>query len=170
LEKLTLVYPYLEPILAPTGVFKTRLRMQTQPVYWAAFILDPTSTLRFISADGRETEIQWILDYVKDKKKVHCSLIDYLERENGFTKDHISSYHTDNLVRYWQSYFGSKDHDELSRFAVRIFKIIANLVASERAFSAVGLVVTKLWNGLSPEKANKVDFYLYEPAGFRQCR
>jgi hypothetical protein len=42
------------------------------------------------------------------------------------------------------SYFGSKDHDELARFAVGIYKTIANSVASERAFSAMGLIVTKL--------------------------
>jgi hypothetical protein len=56
------------------------------------------------------------------------------------------------------SYFGSKDHDELARFAVRIYKTIANSVASERAFSAIGLIVTRLRNKLGPEKANKLIF------------
>jgi hypothetical protein len=158
LERLAQVYPYLDPILAPNGVFKQRLLTQTQPIHWAAFILDPTSTLRFIDAKGRETAIQWILRYSKDKKKVHCSLIDYLERQNGFTKDHLSSYYIDNPIRYWESYFGSEDHDELSRFAVRVFKTIANSVASGRAFSAMGLIVSKLRSRLGTEKANMLIF------------
>jgi len=41
---------------------------------------------------------------------------------------------------------------------VRIFSTIANSVASERAFSAMGLIVTKLRNKLGTEKADKLIF------------
>jgi hypothetical protein len=41
---------------------------------------------------------------------------------------------------------------------VQIFETIANLVASERAFSAIGLIVTKLRNRLGLEKADKLIF------------
>jgi hypothetical protein len=78
--------------------------------------------------------------------------------ENGFTNEHPLSYYIDNPVRYWQSYIRSKDHDKLARFAVQIFKIVANSVASEQAFSAMGLIVSKLWNRLGAEKANMLNF------------
>jgi hAT family protein len=68
--------------------------------------------------------------------------------------------HINNLIRFWKSYFDSEDHNELARLAVRIFETIANSVASERAFSAMNLIVTKLRNRLSAEKADKL-IYIY---------
>jgi hAT family C-terminal dimerisation region len=98
------------------------------------------------------------LDHAEHKKEVSCSIQDFLNKQNGFTKSHISQLHINNPVRYWQSYFDSTNHDELARLAARIFGTIANSVASERAFSAMNLIVTKLRNRLSPEKANKLIF------------
>jgi hypothetical protein len=72
----------------------------------------------------------------------------------------ISSLHLDDTVRYWKCYFGGKDHDELALFAVRIFKTIANVVISERAFSAMGLIITNLRNRLATENPNKL-VYIY---------
>jgi hAT family C-terminal dimerisation region len=148
----------LKPILAPGGVFNKRLNTQTQPIHWAAFVLDPTSHLRVINAEGKESAIEWILERLKHKKEASCSIQDFLRKQNGFGKDYISQLHIDNPVQYWQCYFDSRDHDELARLATRIFETIANLVASERAFSAIGLIVTKLRNRLGPEKANKLIF------------
>jgi hypothetical protein len=64
------------------------------------------------------------------------------------------------LVRYWQSYNNHPEHCELAKLAIRIFKTIANSVASERAFSAIGLIVTRLRNRLGAEKADKL-IYIY---------
>jgi len=158
LKALAQVYLYLEPVLAPSGIFNERLNTQTQPIHWAAFILDPISSLRVINAEGKKLAIKWILDKVKHQKEVHCSIQDFLSKEGAFTKAHISQLHIDNPVRYWKSYFGDKHYDELAQLAVRIFKTIANSVASERAFSAMGLIVTKLRNRLGPEKADKLIF------------
>jgi hypothetical protein len=46
----------------------------------------------------------------------------------------------------------------LAQLIVRIFKAIANSVASERAFSAINLIYTKLRGRLGIEKANKLIF------------
>ena len=91
---------------------------------------------------------------VDNKKAVHCSLQDFINRGNGFTKAHLSNLHIDNPIRYWESHFNSEHHDELARFAVRILI----QVASERAFSTMNLIITKLRNRLSVEKANKLIF------------
>lgn len=98
LQILSQVYPYLKPILAPRGIFDTRQKAQTEPIHWAAFILDPTSHLRFIDLRGRERATKWILDRVEDKKKVHASLQDFRNRENGFTIAHYSQMHIDNPI------------------------------------------------------------------------
>jgi hypothetical protein len=136
------------------------LNTQTQPIHWAAFLLDPISSLQYIDADGQEAAIQWLLDYVskQEKKKVSCSIQDFLGKENGFTQSHISQLYVDNLARYWTCYLRSKIHDELAQLAVRIYKTVANSVASERAFSVMGLVVTKLRNRLGSNKANMLIF------------
>jgi hypothetical protein len=52
LKDLALIYPYLNPLLGPNRVFRQRLNTQIQPIHWAAFVLDPVSTLRFINAKG----------------------------------------------------------------------------------------------------------------------
>jgi hypothetical protein len=58
LKALAQLYPYLEPILALGRVFNKRLNTQTQPIHWAAFLLDPISSLQYINADGQEAAIQ----------------------------------------------------------------------------------------------------------------
>jgi hypothetical protein len=48
----------------------------------------------------------------------------------------------------------------LAKLAIKIFKAIANSVASKRAFSAIGVIQPKLRNRLSVEKANML-IYIY---------
>jgi hypothetical protein len=48
----------------------------------------------------------------------------------------------------------------LARLAIRVFEAIANLVASERAFSAMNLIHSKLQSKIGAEKANKL-IYIY---------
>jgi hypothetical protein len=54
----------------------------------------------------------------------------------------------------------NKVHWVLAQLAVQIFKAIANSVVSERAFSAMNLIYTKLQNRLGIEKAN-ILIYIY---------
>jgi hypothetical protein len=160
LVALSELYPYLKPILAPGGIFNTRLNMQTSEIHWAAFVLDPTSHLRFIDGAGKQLAIDWLLDHADpaEKKEVSCSIQDFLAKKNDFTRSHHSQLHIDDPLRYWNSYLHHKSHKQLAQLAVRIFETIANSVSSERAFSAMGLIVTKLRNRLGPEKADKLIF------------
>jgi hypothetical protein len=100
LKNLSQIYLYLKPILAPHRIFNTRLNAQTGPIHWAAFVLDPTSSLRFIDAKGREQAIKWIIDRVENKKVVHASLQDFQNKENSFTIAHLSNLHIDDPIRY----------------------------------------------------------------------
>jgi hypothetical protein len=102
------------------------------------------SSLQVGDAAGKKLAIEWLLHRVKHQKEVHCSIQDFLSKEGGFTKAHVSQLHVDNPVRYWKSYFDDKDHGELAQLAVRIYKTITNSVASERAFPAMRLIVAKL--------------------------
>jgi hypothetical protein len=81
-----------------------------------------------------------------------------LGKENGFTKAYVLSLYIDNPVRYWKSYLGYEDHNKLAQLAVRIFETVANSVASERAFSAMNIIITKLRNRLGAERADKLIF------------
>lgn len=54
---LSEIYQYLKPILAPGEIFNERLNTQTRPIHWAAFVLDPTSYLRQINAEGQQLAI-----------------------------------------------------------------------------------------------------------------
>jgi hypothetical protein len=114
LKAYTEVYLYLKPILAPSGVFNERLNKQTQPIYWATFLLDPTSYLQVINTEGKQSAIKWLLDHAEHKKEVSCSIQDFLNKQNSFTKSYLSQLHIDDLVRYWQSYFDDANHNELA--------------------------------------------------------
>lgn len=61
---------------------------------------------------------------------------------------------------YWKSYVvdGSTQHVVLAKIAVRLFEVIANSVVSERAFSEMNLIHSKMRNRLGTEKANKQIF------------
>ena len=68
-------------------------------------------------------------------------------------------YH-DDPIAYWKSYQYNETHVVLAKLAVRIFEAIANSIASERAFSAMNLIYTKLRNNLGEEKSHKL-IYIY---------
>jgi hypothetical protein len=57
LKDLSQIYLYLKPVLASGSIFNTRFNTQTEPIHWAAFLLDPTSSLWFIDTKGRERAI-----------------------------------------------------------------------------------------------------------------
>jgi hypothetical protein len=54
LKGLVLQYLSLYPILVPGRLFNKRLNTQTKPIYWAAFLLDPTSILYVLNTKGQE--------------------------------------------------------------------------------------------------------------------
>jgi hypothetical protein len=90
--------------------------------------------------------------------EVSCSIQHILAKKNDFTRSYHSQLYIDDLPRYWKSYLHYQSHKQLAQLVVRIFETIANSVASERAFSALGLIITKLWNRLGSEKADKLIF------------
>jgi len=152
--------------MRPDRAFINCLNKQALPIHWAAYLLNLISSLHSIEDEGQDRAKEWLIRHAEDKKKVSLSIQDFLDRTNGFSKHNISHLHLDNLVRYWKCYFRNKDHNELARLAVQIFTTIANSVASERAFSAIGLIVTKPRNRLGVEKANK-QIYIHEPKSIR---
>jgi hypothetical protein len=68
--------------------------------------------------------------------------------------------HYDNPIAYWKSYSYNETHGVLARLAVRVFEAIANSVTSERAFSTMNLIHSKLRSKIGAEKANKL-IYIY---------
>lgn len=66
----------------------------------------------------------------------------------------------DNPVTFWKSYLYNKTHWVLAQLVVRIFEVITNSIALERAFLAMNLIHSKLRNRLGIEKVNKL-IYIY---------
>jgi hypothetical protein len=63
-------------------------------------------------------------------------------------------------VRYWKSYYDHLEHYKLAKLTIQLFETVANSVAPERAFPAMGMIITKLQKMLGTEKANKL-LYVY---------
>ena len=92
----------------------------------------------------------------EDKKKVHSSFLEFRIHGGVFGPSHPATLHHDNPIMFWKSYLFDETHSLLARLSIQIFEAIANSVASERAFSAMNLIHTKLRNTLGSEKANKL--------------
>ena len=91
---------------------------------------------------------------------MHASFLEFRTRAGVFGASHPSAMHYDNPAVFWKSHLHDEAHWVLAQLPVRIFKAIANSVASERAFSAMNLIHTKLRNRLGTEKSN-ILIYIY---------
>ena len=125
-------------------------------------LLDPISLLKKPGQVQVDRASQYLLSHVqeKEKKEVYTSFLEFRTCAGVFGVSHPSAMHYDNPVVFWKSHLHDEVYWVLAQLAVRIFKAIANSVASERAFSAMNLIHTKLQNRLGIEKANML-IYIY---------
>jgi hypothetical protein len=144
------------------GPFQSRAQKQTGDLHFAAMLLDPISLLKKPGQVQMDRASQYLLAHVqeKEKKEVHASFLEFRTRASVFGSTNSSAMHYDNPIAFWKSYLHNEIHWVLAQLAVRIFEAIANSVASERAFSAMNLIHSKLRNRLGTEKANKL-IYIY---------
>jgi len=144
------------------GPFFARLGKQTTDLHFAAFLLDPISLLKPTNNVEVDRALTFLLKRCKEdhKKELHRSFLEFRTRGSVFSSTHPSAMHYDNPIAYWKSYIFDEDHIVLAKLAVRIFEASANSVASERAFSAMNLIHSKLRNRIGAEKANKL-IYIY---------
>jgi hypothetical protein len=144
------------------GPFQLRAQKQTGDLHFAAMLLDPISLLKRPGQEQIDRASQYLFARVqeKEKREVHASFLEFRTRSSVFGSTHPSALHYDSPVTFWKSYLHDETHCVLAQLAVRIFEAIANSVASERAFSAMNLIHTKLRNRLGAEKANKL-VYIY---------
>jgi hypothetical protein len=144
------------------GPFQLRAQKQTGDLHFAAMLLDPISLLKKPGQDQIDRASRYLFAHVqeKEKREVHASFLEFRTRSSVFGSTYPSAMHYDSPVTFWKSYLHDETHCVLAQLAVRIFEAIANSVASERAFSAMNLIHTKLRNRLGAEKANKL-IYIY---------
>jgi len=163
LRQLSVVCPLLiGGITQAGGVFRERSLKQITDVHYAAWLLDPISLLKPPGQLQIEKAINFLLARAsqENKKTVHISILEFRTQASVFGPSYPASMHYDNPIAYWKSYLYNETHTELARLAVRIFEAVANSVASERAFSAMNLIHSKLRNRLGAEKAHKL-IYIY---------
>ena len=130
------------------GPFQVRAQKQTGDLHFAAMLLDPISLLKKPGQAQMDRANQYLLAHVqeKEKKEVHASFLEFRTRGSVFGSTYPSAMHYDSPVAFWKSYLYNETHWVLAQLAVRIFEAIANSVASERAFSAMNLIHSKLRN------------------------
>ena len=144
------------------GVFRERSKKQITDVHYAAWLLDPISLLKPPGQIQIDIGIKFLLARAaqENKKAIHISILEFRTQGGEFGPSHPASMHYDNPIAYWKSYLYNETHGALAKLAVRIFEAIANSVASERAFSAMNLIHSKLRNRLGAEKSHKL-IYIY---------
>lgn len=90
-----------------------------------------------------------------EKTAVHKSFYAFRANLDSF-KLSTANIHKDDPLAFWQTFIGTEEHKYLARIAVTIFETPANSVASERAFSCIGLVTNALRNRLLADRATKL--------------
>jgi len=163
LQQLSRLFPLLlGGITQPGGVFRERTEKQITNIHYAAWLLDPISILKPPGQAQIDMGVQFLLARSKeeDRKAIHTSILEFRTQADVFGPSHIASMHYDNPILFWKSYLFDQNHSVLAKLAVRIFEAIANSVASERAFSAMNLIHSKLRNRLGSVKAHML-IYIY---------
>jgi hypothetical protein len=163
LQQLGRLFPLLVGgITQAGGVFRERSKKQITNIHYAAWLLDPITLLKPPGQTQIDIGIQFLLARTRqeDKKAVHASILQFRTQADVFGPSHLASMHYDNPILYWKSYLFDQTHSLLAKLAVRIFEAVANSVASERAFSAMNLIHSKLRNRLGSIKAHML-IYIY---------
>jgi hypothetical protein len=150
-------YPRLGPFLAPGGTFEQWKETQILPVHYVAYCLDPRHVLEPVSTEERKIVLKWLISKMDPDPNIRTKITNsfwyFKGRKGSFQPNDICWASKEEPLVFWISQASS--HPELSTLAERIFETPANSVASERAFSCMGLIGNKLRNRLSPEKVSK---------------
>ncbi len=163
LQQLGKQYPLLVGgVTQSRGVFRERSKKQITDIHYAVWLLNPISLLEPPGKTQVDIGIQFLLARatLEDKKAVHASILQFQTQVDVFGPLHLASIHYDNPILYWKSHLFDQTHKVLANLAVRIFEAIANSVISERVFSAMNLIHSKLRNRLGSIKAY-ILIYIY---------
>jgi hypothetical protein len=138
--------------------FKERRKLQLRPIHTMALFLLPENRSRDMSSALDSMIMAFLWKQCKDdddQKMVHKSFYAFRHKRDGF--DMSSAWiHKDDPISFWQTFLSIPQHQELARIAVTIFETPANSVASERAFSCMGLITTAIRNRLKAERSTKL--------------
>jgi hypothetical protein len=103
--------------------------------------------------------MEWLwkrCDTQEEKAQIHRSFWAFRHQKEEFYAASTCWVQLDNPNAFWLSFLGSDIHMKLASIALRIFNTPANSVASERAFSAMGLISSKLRNRLKEAKTGQL--------------
>lgn len=138
--------------------FKERRKLQLRPIHTVALFLLPENRSQEMTTalDSTIMTVLWKQCNSDDvRKKVQKSFYEFWHKRDGF--DMFSAWiYKDDPTAFWQSFLSIPQHQELARIAVTIFETPANSVASERAFSCMGLITTAIRNRLKAERSTKL--------------
>jgi len=95
----------------------------------------------------------------EEKKIVHKSFYSFRFKRDSF--DFSTAWiHADSLCDFWQSFLSIKQHAKLVYIAFIIYETPTNSIASEYAFSYIGLITNAIRNRIKAERATKL-IYIY---------
>lgn len=140
------------------NTFKARRKLQLRPIHTVAMFLLPENRTREMNATIDNTIMAFLWKRChsdEEKKTVHKSFHSFRHKRDGFDMS-TAWIHRDDPTSFWQTFLSIEDHKLLARIAITIFETPANSVASERAFSCMGLITNALRNRLLAERATKL--------------
>lgn len=148
--------PALEEFISDR--YAKRRKLQVRPIHTVAMFLLPVNRTKLFTPEVDQAIMQLLWSKCTsstEKTTVHKSFHAFRSKRDGFEMS-TAWIHLHDPSAFWQSFLSVSQHSTLARIAVTIFDTPANSVASERAFSCMGLITNALRNRLAAERATKL--------------
>eukprot|EP01032_Pedospumella_encystans_P011446 gene11446-13305_t len=152
------------------SIILARWNMLYSDAHGVAYVLDPRYNGADMSGEDKDDVEEYISEYTAKEEDESIRMLRYKEY-TSFTKwvrDHKARYSVQyaalyadgdarqTILEFWQT--RGTEWPLVQPLALRVFSLCATSCESERAFSCLGFIHSKLRNRLSPEKANMLAF------------
>jgi hAT family C-terminal dimerisation region len=133
-----------------------RRQKQLLPIHRVAYFLDPLNSKAKISEIELAEVEKFIKQRIPDYQCAFEQFFDFRNHEGSFANTAIAWGYSKQPKMFWNC--AEPSSPALSSFAKRLLTTIGNSVPSERAFSAMNYIHSKIRNRLSVERADKLQY------------
>ena len=133
-----------------------RCEKQLLDLHIAAYFLHPDKYKAELTLDQQKRLVKVFKRYTSDHKTTLEQFYDFRSQQGSFGLDGQAWEYIEKPALFWR--YMETACPILSTFARRLLTSIANSVPSERAFSNMSYIHSKIRNSLSVDRANKLQF------------
>ena len=170
------LFPGLEQVCMPDGIWETLYNQQTSAIHTAAFYLDLANSDTILIPKAQVVVFAFLKRYITCNQEMWVEVTEdffyFREKQGKFNRQNPGDLWNPALVErpklFWQhcrlvSLF-------LAQLAHRIFCTLANSVPSERAFSAMNYIIDKFRASMDVEQGNAAVYIYMNSKALRRAK